>query len=94
MFEPLTFAFQSDAAKQHHEKDRPQLLRTRGIALHRAKVSDQLLGAKLNAPYCVIQIAHDAHQLSPAVGVTEILLRWFPIGGLDEARHTLQSFPL
>jgi len=82
MFEPLTLAFQTDETKQHHEKDRPQLLRARGITLHRAKVNNQLLGAQLDAPYCLIQIGHDTHQYSPTVGftsVTEILLRWFRI---------------
>ena len=81
MLAPLTLAFQGDEAMQHHKKGRPQLLRARGIPLHRAKVNDQLLGAKLHAPYCVIQIAHDTHQLSVPVGVTEILLRWFRMGG-------------
>jgi len=82
MLAPLTLAFQGDEAMQHHKKGRPQLLRARGIPLHRAKVNDQLLGAKLDAPYCVIQIAHDTHQFSVPVGVTEILLRWFRIGGI------------
>jgi hypothetical protein len=40
MFEPLTLAFQTDETKQHHEKDRPQLLRAsssmRRIALSRS----------------------------------------------------------
>jgi hypothetical protein len=81
MLAPLTLAFEVDEAMQHHKKGRPQLLRAGGISLHRAKVNDQLLGAKLDAPYCVIQIAHDTHQLSVSVGVTEILLRWFRIGG-------------
>ena len=62
MLEPLTLAFQGDEAMQHHKKGRPQLLRARGIPLHRAKVNDQLLGAKFDAPYCFIQIAHDTHQ--------------------------------
>jgi hypothetical protein len=106
MFETLTLAFQSNETKQHHENDRPQLLRARGIALHRAKVNDQLLGAKLEAPYCVIQIVHDAHQLfatcgrngdnAPLVPYRRFRQQFLGTSnlGLGEAGQTLQSFRL
>jgi hypothetical protein len=41
------------------------------MTLRRAKVDDQLLGAKLHSQYCVIQIAHDTHRLLVIGCVTE-----------------------